>query len=205
MTPKAVGPVTGGDRRWYSVRCVLEVRRGKGDRGWPRRYEERVTVWLADTPQEAGAKAKAEARAYATRLGRPKLRVLHVSGAFALAGPVTDGREIFSVVRMSSDKPGKFARRYADDFVPLPGRRGLAAIRSKSGALKSARLKKAKSRRLGEPEGDRPGDEDAAPQTGSTQLAARRALRARRVMSTWTTPGVGTAWVDHLLRGSGSC
>lgn len=203
MTPKAVGPGSG-DRRWYTVRCVLEVRRGKGDRGWPRRYEERVTIWLADTPLEARAKAKAEARVYATRLGRPKLRVLHVSEAFALAGAVTDGREIFSVVRMSSAKSAKFARRYADDFVPRPGRRGLASSSPKSSSLKSARLKKAKSRSLGEPGRGGPIEEQGTSEGDATQLAARRALRARRAMSTWTTPGLSTAWVEHLLRGSGS-
>jgi hypothetical protein len=57
------------DDRWYAVRSLFRIA-GEPESA----YEERITLWRADSPEEAFDRAEAEAVEYAEFIGRPTSR-----------------------------------------------------------------------------------------------------------------------------------
>jgi pentatricopeptide repeat protein len=85
---------------WFSVRCVFQV----NDES-PFTYEERITLWRADSFEEAIALAEAEASEYARDTG---LRYLDLAQAYQLADEVDHGAEVFSLMRDSGLQPDDY-------------------------------------------------------------------------------------------------
>jgi hypothetical protein len=73
---------------WYAVRHIIK----NADH-----YEERITVWEADSFGTAIARAEAEASEYAWKGTEP----LDLYQAFILEAPPSDGAEVFSLIRQS--------------------------------------------------------------------------------------------------------
>ena len=77
------------------------------------RYEERITLWRANSSDEAIAKAEAEAEAYAAVIEEAPSEYLGLGQSYALADSATeDGAEVFSLIRDSNLD----AERYIDTF-----------------------------------------------------------------------------------------
>lgn len=74
------------------MRCLFEKA------GSPSVYEERVTLWTADTFEVAIERAETEAREYAVHLS---LRYLGLAQAYHLFDSPDDGAEVFSLCRES--------------------------------------------------------------------------------------------------------
>lgn len=194
MTPEApTGPA------WYTVRCVLVVRRGKRRRGRVRRYEERITLWNAESATQAAVRAEREARAYARSFGRPRLRLLHVGVPYRLLEALGPGVEVHSAVRTSPDKPAAFLRRHVPPAIGSP------SAQASSVAPPDA----IDQRRSRAPRTARPGDVVAADPTqppargvgSSAGSARRRERRARRSALSWSglTPAGRGAWARYVL------
>lgn len=81
-----------GEPGWFGVRCVFRWAQ-------PPTYEERITLWEADSLDDAIAKAEAEAAAYAARLNS---EYLDIAQAYWI-GPrrPVNGSEVFSLMRDS--------------------------------------------------------------------------------------------------------
>lgn len=77
---------------WFAVRCVFR------DSTNTTLYEERVTLWRADSFDEAIERAEAEAGEYAKCLS---LRYLRLAQAYRLSDLPGDGTEVFSLYRES--------------------------------------------------------------------------------------------------------
>lgn len=77
---------------WFGVRCVF---RTCGEGGF---FEERVTVWRADSFHAALERAEEDARRHAAELS---MRYLGLAQAYRLADAPGDGTEVFSLVRGS--------------------------------------------------------------------------------------------------------
>ena len=77
---------------WFAVRCVFRTASDDG------LFEERVTLWRADSFDAAVARAEEEARRYAVDLS---MRYLGLAQAYRLSDQPDDGAEVFSLVRMS--------------------------------------------------------------------------------------------------------
>lgn len=94
------------EERWYAVRSVFQLP-SEGDNS----YEERVTLWVAASLEEALTKAEAEAEEYAEFADATHLA--DFGQAYRLAdGPPRDGAEVFSLIRDSPLAP----RPYLDRF-----------------------------------------------------------------------------------------
>ena len=93
---------------WYGVRCVFAYGRGSSARASDERigYEERVTVWRAETFDNAIAKAEAEAEGYASDVDA---EYVGLAQAYRMADDLVEGAEVFSLIR-SIDMP-------ADEYV----------------------------------------------------------------------------------------
>lgn len=96
---------------WFAVRCVFR-------NGWPepaadqseQDYEERITLWRANSAAEAIAKAEAEAESYAATIEEAPSEFLGLSQSYQLFdSPDMDGAEVFSLFRRSALDP--------DDYV----------------------------------------------------------------------------------------
>jgi hypothetical protein len=93
-------------RRWYAVRCVFTV-------DWPpeaagKTYEERITLWLADSADEAIERAEAEAERYAAEIDDAPSTYLGLAQSFHLFDAPADGAEIFSLMRDSELPPDDY-------------------------------------------------------------------------------------------------
>lgn len=193
MTRPASEPPPGASAgwAWYAVRCVLLVRRGKRRRGRDRRYEERTTLWHAESAAQAAVRAEREARSYARSFGRPRLRLIYVAEPFRLAEAPGSGVEIHSLVRTSPAKPAAFLRRFC-------GVGSTAPAQPAPGRLPS-------STQSGSPIGSAAAwaVPDGATTTGELrdENPARRARTARRAALSWTQvrPSGGGAWARHVL------
>ncbi|HEV7186729.1 MAG TPA: hypothetical protein VGN28_02415 [Blastococcus sp.] len=92
--------------RWYAVRSLFRFSSEEGDS-----YEERITLWVVGSFDEALAKAGTEAQEYAEFAGATY--VADFGQAYHLAdAPPRDGAEVFSLIRDSSLPP----RAYVDRF-----------------------------------------------------------------------------------------
>ena len=90
---------------WYAVRHVIE---NGGN------YEERVTLWRADSFENAIAQAETEAADYASKYPHDG-RALGLFQSFKLAdSPGDDGAEVFSLIRASALSPDEYLNRFFD-------------------------------------------------------------------------------------------
>jgi hypothetical protein len=102
--------MSGSTRGWYAVRCVFgEVGSETVDeqRDWT--YEERITLWTADSFDAALSSAEAEAGQYASA---SEVTYLGFAQVFQLSGPVTEGAEVFSVLRSSNLGPNEYLEHF---------------------------------------------------------------------------------------------
>jgi hypothetical protein len=81
-----------GEPGWFGVRCVFRWSQ-------PPTYEERITIWEAESLDDAIVKAETEALAYAKRLDS---EYLQIAQAYWI-GPAkpTNGSEVYSLMRDS--------------------------------------------------------------------------------------------------------
>jgi hypothetical protein len=92
--------------RWYAVRSVFSLPTD-GDNS----YEERITLWVAGSFDEALEKAEAEAVEYAEFAGATYLA--DFGQAYHLAdAPPRDGVEVFSLIRESPLTPQAYLDRF---------------------------------------------------------------------------------------------
>ncbi len=93
-----------GDSGWYSVRCVFRARSCAAS-GPPELadgesvYEERITLWRADSADEAIERAEAEAHVYASRRAT---EYLDMAQSYRLADEPGEAAEVFSLLRRST-------------------------------------------------------------------------------------------------------
>lgn len=90
--------------RWFGVRCIFK-RRSK------QHYEERITLWHADSFETAIKRAEAEAIEYQEISESDYLRIAQ---AYELPDGVSDGSEVFSLFRESSLGPEEYVSRFFD-------------------------------------------------------------------------------------------
>ncbi|MGZ4508296.1 MAG: hypothetical protein ACXVX8_14365 [Blastococcus sp.] len=97
---------TDEEDRWYAVRSVFQLP-ADGDNS----YEERITLCVAGSFDEALEKAGAEAEEYAEFAGFTYLaefgQVYHLADA-----PPRDGAEVFSLIRDSPLAPQPYLDRF---------------------------------------------------------------------------------------------
>ena len=91
---------------WFAVRHVI-----KNDDA----YEERITLWRAESPEEAISRAQAEAAKYAWEGTEP----LSLFQSFHLADEPGDGTEIFSLIRRSALPASEYLDAYFDTGTEL--------------------------------------------------------------------------------------
>jgi hypothetical protein len=93
-----------GDQGWYTVRCVFRRTSWEG-----RPFEERITLWRAESLDDAIELAEREARTYADETG---VEYLLFSQAYQLSDGAEpgNGTEVFSLLRDSELAP----RNYID-------------------------------------------------------------------------------------------
>jgi len=84
---------------WFAVRHVIKNEDA---------YEERITVWQAESAKEAIARAESEAAEYAWEGTKP----LSLYQSFELSDAPQDGAEVFSLIRRSELQPDA----YLDSF-----------------------------------------------------------------------------------------
>jgi len=94
------------DTRWYAVRSLFRIA-GEPESA----YEERITLWRADSPEGAFDRAEAEAVEYAEFMGATYLADFGQSYHLADAPP-RDGAEVFSLVRDSALPPNAYVDRF---------------------------------------------------------------------------------------------
>src|SRR5262245_46148665 len=106
---------TGNDVRmlqdhepWYAVRCVVQFPTAEAGEY---HYEERITLWRADSFESAIARAIAESEQYASDLGGENT-TLAQAFHLAVGDDIDEGAEVFSLIRDSSLS----AQEYVDQF-----------------------------------------------------------------------------------------
>jgi hypothetical protein len=91
------------DPGWFSVRCVFR----DAERSL---YEERITLWRADSFADAVASAEAEATEYASSLD---MEYLGLAQVYRLADePSQPGAEVFSLMRVSPMAADEYVQRF---------------------------------------------------------------------------------------------
>ena len=106
--------MAGGMVQWFAVRCLFDDRQ---NRPWgphdltmgEHAYEERITLWVASSPDEAIKFAEGEARVYASSINS---EYLGLAQSYMLEGEPREGGEAFSLIRRSRLDPDA----YADHF-----------------------------------------------------------------------------------------
>ncbi len=96
--------MTTPESSWYSVRCVLRAATaepwGPADLGpGEAAYEERITLWRADSADEAIRRAEEEAETYGRRIGAERLGIAQ---SYRLSDEPGEGAEVFSLLRRSA-------------------------------------------------------------------------------------------------------
>jgi hypothetical protein len=97
---------------WYAVRCIFRC--GRLSKLAGRAFEERITLWRADSFDHAIERAEAEAREYATTIIGSPDAYLGLAQAYQLSDVPGDGAEVFSLVRASKRKPKAYLDRFFD-------------------------------------------------------------------------------------------
>jgi hypothetical protein len=102
------------EQPWCAVRCIF-VNPSSAPPSEPNTYEERITLWRAQSFEEAIERAERDAAEYAEALapceytGSAQAYHLPHDGA-----PVGDGTEIFSLTRDSDLEPDDYVTRFFD-------------------------------------------------------------------------------------------
>jgi hypothetical protein len=95
----------------YSVKCHFEWS-PKKTRTLAHLYEERITLWQADTIEDANEEDEREAMAYAEQHG---FTFIELSQAFWMFSDLEgDGIELFSLLRESDFEPSAYLDHYHD-------------------------------------------------------------------------------------------
>jgi hypothetical protein len=90
---------------WYGVRCVFGASRTSS-------YEERITLWRADSFESAVELAERDANEYAQTC---ELEYLGLAQAYQIEGEnLENGSEVFSLVRDSDLAPNVYISRFFD-------------------------------------------------------------------------------------------
>ena len=98
--------MSASSRGWYAVRCVFgEVGSETVDEQGDWTYEERITLWIADSFDAALSLAEAEAAQYASA---SEVTYLGFAQVFKLGGKPEEGAEVFSVLRSSDLGPNEY-------------------------------------------------------------------------------------------------
>jgi hypothetical protein len=82
-----------------------DLKRGEAD------YDERITLWRADSAEAAIALAEAEAEAHAEML---ECDYTGLAQSYLCAADPGQGVEVFSLIRRSRLKPGAYLDRFFD-------------------------------------------------------------------------------------------
>jgi hypothetical protein len=77
-------------------------------------FEERITLWLADSFDHAIERAEVEAREYAATITQSPDTYLGLAQAYRLVDAPGDGAEVFSLLRESKRKPRAYLDRFFD-------------------------------------------------------------------------------------------
>jgi hypothetical protein len=88
---------------WFGVRCIFHDPEGT--------YEERITLWRADTFDEAVAMAEQEAVEYAADVGS---QFLGFAQAYVMPDAPGPGAEVFSLLRDSDLEPDEYLDAFFD-------------------------------------------------------------------------------------------
>ena len=104
------------ESEWFSVRCIFRARSNKpwgpqhlkpGESA----YEERITLWQAESADEAIRLAEDDARIYETQI---EVEYVGLAQSNRLPGPVEQGAEVFSLIRTSELRPADYLDRFFD-------------------------------------------------------------------------------------------
>nr|WP_281371668.1 DUF4288 domain-containing protein [Petropleomorpha daqingensis] len=95
---------------WYAVRCVFAMEGVSEDA--ERTFEERVTLWRAESHDEAIDRAETEARDYATALALAEY--VGLAQSYQLPDAPDDGVEVFSLLRDSDLAPSDYLDAFFD-------------------------------------------------------------------------------------------
>lgn len=99
------------DEPWYAVKCLFS-HPGRANPEDGTLYEERITLWRADSWNEAFQKAKDEARAYAAE---SDCKFLSATSAFHLFdGSLGEGTEVWSAMRESNLTPDFYVKTFSE-------------------------------------------------------------------------------------------
>lgn len=97
---------------WYAVRCIVQLGRPAGAHA--NAYEERITLWQAESFDHAIERAESEAREYASTVPDSPGTYLGLAQAYRLSDQPADGAEVFSLIRDSKHKAQAYLDRFFD-------------------------------------------------------------------------------------------
>jgi hypothetical protein len=89
------------DSQWYSVRCIFQLDTDDDEFA----YEERLTLWKAQSSDEAIALAEAEAAEYVVAIDA---KYIKLAQSFQLFDPPGHSREVYSLTRESALPPDEY-------------------------------------------------------------------------------------------------
>jgi hypothetical protein len=104
---------------WYAVRCVVRFPDRVDNRDHV--YEERITLWRADSFGTAIERAENEAREYAATLDGENVELAQAYHLAVEGADVGDGAEVFSLMRDSELGPREYVDRYFDTGAEREG------------------------------------------------------------------------------------
>lgn len=96
------------EESWYCVRCVF-----RSTRGGTTSYEERLTLWRADSFETAVERAESEALAYANDIDAEYADLCQAYHLDTSRAP-GEGDEIFSLIRASDLEPDAYLGQFFD-------------------------------------------------------------------------------------------
>ena len=104
------------ENQWFGVRCVFGQSKnqpwGPHDlRDGEYAYEERITLWQADSADRAIALAEEEAHLYEEQI---LVEYLGIAQCYRLGDVIGAGAEVFSLVRKSNLEPGPYLDAFFD-------------------------------------------------------------------------------------------
>lgn len=94
---------------WYGVRCLFRI--DSEDENGEALYEERVTIWHAESSDAAIEMAEADAAEYADVLD---VEYLEFAQVYQFDGEPTAGAEVFSLMRGSTLAPTEYLNTFFD-------------------------------------------------------------------------------------------
>jgi hypothetical protein len=101
-----------GDQPWYAVRCAFRVLDDRLPRG-ENAYEERITLWRAESFDEAIALAEQEGHRYVDENDHVE-EFAGLAQAYHLFDDPGSGAEVFSLIRRSELDTHEYLARFFD-------------------------------------------------------------------------------------------